>query len=187
MSVMDSRVPDGTTAAAPAVAMANVMEPLRAALRDLSTVQERGRVTEVLGTLVKAVGVRAPVGELCELRTRQQSPLRAEVLGFRGSGAILTPFGDITGLSSETEVIPTRRRFSVPTGTALLGRILDGFGDPIDGRGPVAGAKQQPVDADPPPPLRRKPITRVCETGVRAIDALSTVGQGQRVGVVAPV
>ena len=100
---------DSTTAA---------LDPFRAALRDLSTVEERGRVTEVLGTLVKAVGVQARVGELCELRTRQGTVLRAEVIGFRGNGAILTPFGDIAGLSSETEVIATRRRFTIPTGAA---------------------------------------------------------------------
>jgi len=170
-----------------ATAIAAVLDPLRAALRDLSTIEERGRVTEVLGTLVKAVGVQARIGELCELRTRQNTTLRAEVIGFRGGTAILTPFGSIAGLSSEAEVIATRRRFSVPTGAVLLGRVLDGFGNPIDGRGPVVGAKLEPVDADPPAPLLRRPISRVCETRVRAIDALLTVGVGQRVGVVAPV
>jgi type III secretion protein N (ATPase) len=75
----------------------------------------------------------------------------------------------------------------VPTGAPLLGRILDGFGHPIDDRGPLVGAKQATVDADPPPALRRRPINRICETGVRAIDALLTIGQGQRVGVMAPV
>jgi len=145
-------------------------------------------VTEVLGTLVKAVGVQARVGELCELRTRQGTVLRAEVIGFRGNGAILTPFGDIAGLSSETEVIATRRRFTIPTGAALLGRVLDGFGDPLDGRGPLAGAKSQDlVDAEPPGALLRRPVDRVCQTGIRAIDALLTIGEGQRVGVVAPV
>src|SRR5580698_8928072 len=119
--------------AMPADAIAAAVDPLRTALRDLLTVKERGRVTEVLGTLVKAVGVRATVGELCELRSRQHPTLRAEVLGFRGSSAILTPFGDITGLSSETEVVATARRFTVPVGSELLGRILDGFGNPIDG------------------------------------------------------
>lgn len=170
----------------PADAIAAAVDPLRTALRDLLTVKERGRVTEVLGTLVKAVGVRATVGELCELRSRQHPTLRAEVLGFRGSSAILTPFGDITGLSSETEVVATARRFTVPVGSGLLGRILDGFGNPIDGRGALLGTRQ-PVDADPPPALARKPISRICETGVRAIDALLTVGVGQRLGVVAPV
>jgi ATP synthase in type III secretion protein N len=164
------------------------LEPFRAALRDLSTVEERGRVTEVLGTLVKAVGVQARVGELCQLRTRQGTILRAEVIGFRGNGAILTPFGDIAGLSSETEVIATRRRFTVPTGAALLGRVLDGFGDPLDGHGPLVDVKDHDlVDADPPGALLRRPVSRVCQTGIRVIDALLTVGEGQRVGVVAPV
>jgi type III secretion protein N (ATPase) len=177
--LIDTRAPDAAVAA--------VLNPLRAALRDLSTVEERGRVTEVLGTLVKAVGVQARIGELCELRTRQNKTLRAEVIGFRGSTAILTPFGDIAGLSSEVEVVATRRRFTVSTGAALLGRVLDGFGNPIDGRGPLSAAKQECVDVDPPAALLRRPIDRVCETGVRAIDALLTVGVGQRVAVVAPV
>ena len=171
----------------PTAAIAAVLDPIRAALRDLSTVEERGRVTEVLGTLVKAVGVQARVGELCELRTRRSTTLRAEVLGFRGNGAILTPFGDIVGLSSETEVIATRRRFTVPTGPTLLGRVLDGFGNPLDGGGPLTGAKQDLVDAEPPGALLRRPIDRVCETGIRVIDAILTVGEGQRIGVVAPV
>ena len=136
---------------------------------------------------MKAVGVRASVGELCELRTRQGRALYAEVVGFRGGAAILTPFGDITGLSIDADVIATRRRFAVPTGSGLLGRVLDGFGNPLDGRGPIIGAKPEPVDADPPPALSRKPVSRVCETGVRAIDTLLSIGEGQRVGVVAPV
>lgn len=171
----------------PAAAIGAVLDPLRAALRDLATVEERGRVTEVLGTLVRAVGVQVRVGELCELRSRPNRAIRAEVVGFRGNGTILTPFGDISGLSSETEVIATHHRFTVPTGEGLLGRVLDGFGNPIDGRGPLEGGKHELVDADPPSPLARKPIERVCETGIRVIDALLTVGQGQRIAVVAPV
>jgi len=171
----------------PAVAIAAALSPLRAALRDLSTVVERGRVTEVLGTLVRATGVQVQVGELCELRSRQHVALRAEVVGFRGNSAILTPFGDISGLSNETEVIATRRRFSVPTGPGLLGRVLDGFGNPIDGLGPLHGGRPAQVDADPPAPLSRKPIASVCETGIRVVDALLTVGKGQRIAIVAPV
>lgn len=171
----------------PAAAIGAALDPLRAALRDLSTIEERGRVTEVLGTLVKAVGVQVRVGELCELRSRGNRALRAEVVGFRGNSTILTPFGDISGLSSETEVIATHRRFTVPAGPGLLGRVLDGFGNPIDGRGPLLGGRQELVDADPPSALLRKPIARVCETGIRVIDTLLTVGQGQRVAVVAPV
>jgi type III secretion protein N (ATPase) len=167
--------------------VAATLDPLRAALRGLSTVEERGRITEVLGTLVKAVGIQVSVGELCELSSRQGPALRAEVLGFRGGTAILTPFGDIAGLSSDAEVVALRRPFSVPTGPGLLGRVLDGFANPIDGRGPLTAARMEPVEADPPHPLRRRPISRACETGVRAIDALLTIGEGQRVALTAPV
>jgi len=167
--------------------MVSAVSPMRAALQSLSTVEERGRVTEVLGTLVKATGVRARVGELCELRNRDGVILRAEVIGFRGSTAILTPFGSIAGLSNQTDVIAMRRGYTTPTGPMLLGRVLDGFGNPIDGKGPLVGAKYEPVDAEPPSPLARRPVEQICETRVRAIDALLTVGRGQRLGLVAPV
>ena len=159
---------------------------LRAALRELTTVQEHGRVIEVLGPLVRAIGVQAGVGELCEVRT-QTGTLRAEVIGFRGNSAILTPLGMPTGLSSEAEVIALRRRFTAPIGRELLGRVLNGFGEPIDDRGPVAHLSQRLADAEPPPALSRRSVNRVCETRVRAIDTLITVGQGQRIGLVAPV
>jgi type III secretion protein N (ATPase) len=162
------------------------INPLRAALRDLSTIEERGRITEVLGPLVKAVGVQARIGELCELRTRDKI-LRAEVIGLRGSTLILTPFGDLSGLSTETEVAPLRCGFTVPSGSALLGRVLDGFGMPIDGGPALLDCPRVPVDADRPPPLSRRRVRQSCETRVRAIDALLPIGRGQRVAVVAPV
>lgn len=184
---MTNPTPPPATDATRTLTIARALGPLRAALHDLSTVEERGRVTEVLGTLVKAVGVKARIGELCELRMRPDLALRAELIGFRGNTAILSPFGDITGLSSEAEVVATHQRFTVPTGAALLGRVLNGFGDPIDGHGPLIAEKLGAVDADPPPALLRRPIEHVCATGVRAIDGLLTVGKGQRVGIVAPV
>lgn len=167
--------------------MASVANPLRAALQGLSTHAERGRVTEVLGTLVRAVGVQARVGELCELRAPHGTVVCAEVIGFRGATAILSPFGPIDGLCNETAVTALRRGHAVPTGHALLGRVLDGFGNPLDGRGPVAAASHAAVDADPPNALRRRPVNSMFETRVRAIDALLTVGQGQRMGLFAPV
>ena len=163
------------------------MHALRDALRDLSTVEERGRITEVLGPLVKAVGVQARIGDLCELRTRPDKVLRAEVIGLRGSTAILTPFGETAGLSNDTEVVALRQAFTVPSGHELLGRILDGFGTPMDGGASLASCKRVPVDADRPAPLTRRRIEHACETRVRAIDSMLTVGRGQRVAIVAPV
>ena len=160
---------------------------LRTALRGLKTIQMRGRVTEVLGTIVKATGVRARVGAICELRTPEGGSLRAEVAGLRGDTAILTPFGPIAGLSSQTEVICSQNVHTVPIGPQLLGRVLDGFGDPIDGLGPIAATRYTAVDVEPPNALSRRPIDSICETRVRAIDAMMTIGQGQRMAVVAPV
>lgn len=160
---------------------------MRAALRGLSTLEERGRVTEVMGTLVRAVGLRASVGELCELRMPDGRSLNAEVIGFRGSTAILAPFGEIAGLSNQTDVTVSRRRHAISAGPALLGRVLDGFGNPLDGRGPLPDGEQVLIDADPPRALSRRPIAGLCETRVRAIDSLLTAGRGQRLGVVAPV
>jgi ATP synthase in type III secretion protein N len=160
---------------------------LRSALRDLATTEAHGRVTEVLGTLLKAVGVRARVGELCELRARGQRPSLAEVVGFRGPTTILTPLEDITGICNDTEVVALRRAFTVPTGPKLIGRVLDGLGNPVDGAGPLTDAPRSNVDASPPAPLLRRPVSQVFVTGVRAIDGLLTVGQGQRMGVIAPV
>lgn len=167
--------------------MVSTLRPLRTALQGLSTVGQYGRVTEVLGTLVKAVGVQVRVGELCELRAPEGKVMRAEVIGFRGPAAILTPFGDIAGLSNATEVVALRRSYAVPTGRALLGRVLDGFGNPVDGRGALVDAPLARVDAEPPDALTRRPVDRIFETRVRAIDALTTVGRGQRMGLFAPV
>jgi len=166
---------------------ASLVSPMRAALQHISTVQERGRVTEVLGTLVRAVGIQARVGELCELRTPEGRSLCAEVIGFQGATAILTPFGELAGLSNRSEVIALRHGYRVSTGYSLLGRVLDGFGQPIDGKGALDREWSDPIDASPPDPLMRRPVSQVFETRVRAIDALLTVGRGQRMGLFAPV
>lgn len=169
------------------VTVSSVAVPLRAALQGLSTLAERGRVTEVLGTLVKAVGVQARVGELCELRAPGGRMVRAEVIGFRGATAILSPFGAMDGLCNQTAVIALRRSHAVPTGRGLLGRVLDGFGNPLDGHGPISASSYDAVDSDPPSALRRRPVSCMFETRVRAVDALLTVGEGQRMGLFAPV
>jgi len=165
----------------------SIVAPLRAAIQGVATVEERGRVTEVLGTLVRAVGIQARVGELCELRMPEGRTLSAEVIGFRGATAILTPFGDISGLSNRSEVIALRRGYRVSTGSSLLGRVLDGFGNPIDGKGALNAEWRDAIDVDPPSALTRKPVTQICETRVRAIDSLLSVGCGQRMGLFAPV
>jgi ATP synthase in type III secretion protein N len=177
-----------------------LMAPVRSALQQAMPIQFEGRVVQALGTVVRATGVDARVGEVCELHATNGRVMRAEVVGFDQNTAILSPFGELSGLSSGSHVVPLHRALDVPVGDALLGRVLDGFGEPIDGRGPLgdsrapgsvarlptAAVRRASTDAAPPEALSRRPITQRFETGVRALDALAAIGDGQRLGVFAP-
>ena len=152
----------------------------------LSSVETRGRVTELVGLLIRASVPGARVGELCLIRSPHRArPLRAEVVGFRGGEVILMPLGDIHDVSMGAEVVSTGKPLTVRVGDSLLGRVLDGLGEPADGRGPVEDAQERAIAARPPDPLRRRRVTRPLLTGVRAIDGTLTVGEGQRVGIFA--
>ena len=146
----------------------------------------RGRVSKAVGMVIEATGIQAHVGELCELVTPGEAPLLAEVVGFHDRTAILTPMGSTTGLSALTEVVPTGRGHGCPVGAALLGRVLDALGEPLDGHGPLGPHERAPVHRNPVSPLARRPIDEPLATGVRAIDGLLTLGVGQRIGVFAP-
>lgn len=147
----------------------------------------RGRVMEVLGSLVKVAGITPRIGELCALRERDGSALgTAEVVGFSGAYTYLSALGSPRALSTSVEVAPLGRRQAVTVGDGLLGRVIDGFGQPIDGRGPIEAGHSRPVDDDPPDALRRGGVDQPFLTGVRAIDGLLTCGMGQRVGIFAP-
>jgi type III secretion protein N (ATPase) len=160
---------------------------LREELEHENVLARTGRVFEVVGTLVKATGVEARVGELCELRdARGQLLQRAEVVGFGRTGAILSPFGSLTGVGEGTLVVGTGRPLVVSTGDALLGRVISGLGEPIDGLGPITCDDSRPVFADPPDPMRRAMIEQPLPTGVKIIDGLMTLGEGQRMGIFAP-
>jgi ATP synthase in type III secretion protein N len=146
-----------------------------------------GRVFEVVGTLARASGVDAKVGELCELRdARGQVLQRAEVVGFGRGGVVLSPFGSLSGIGEGTAVTGTGRPLSVAVGDGLLGRVIDGLGDPIDGLGPLDCHEFRPVIADPPDPMERAMVERPLPTGVKVIDGLMTLGEGQRMGIFAP-
>ena len=111
----------------------------------------------------------------------------AEVVGLANGEAILTPLGDMRGLSSAAEIVLRSGQDRVPYGDHLLGRVLDARMEPIDGLGPIKRQPDRPLLADSPNPMIRKPIDEVMETGVRAIDSLITLGIGQRLGVFAAV
>lgn len=159
---------------------------LARAARDVPDLVLKGRVVEATGILVKATGVDARVGEVCRLVSRHGSERTAEVVGFSRQGVLLLPYDGLDGIGASTEVVASGREHCMLLSEALLGRIVDGFGRPIDGLPAPAPAVEAGCRASPPDPLKRRPIDRPMTTGVRVIDALLTVGEGQRIGVFAP-
>jgi ATP synthase in type III secretion protein N len=150
---------------------------------------QRGKLQQAVGTLIRASGIRADVGELCRLvdhRTGQE--MKAEVIGFEGELVLMSPMGPLEGLSGSTQVIPTGQRHAVAVGDFLLGRVVDGMGETFLDDGPAMPQQgdRRVVSMPAPEPFRRRPIQDVLPVGVNAIDALLTCGVGQRVGIFAP-
>jgi type III secretion protein N (ATPase) len=151
--------------------------------------REAGRVVEVTGLVVRATCPGIRVGDLCVIEPPADAAqdggarVEAEVVGFRGAEAVLMPLGELAGVGPDALVTTTGRPLSVGVSPALLGRVLDGLGRPADGAGPVTGAVPWPVDRPAPDPLGRARVTRALPLGVRAVDALLTVGEGQRLGL----
>jgi len=144
--------------------------------------RESGRVTEVTGLVVRASVPGVRVGEIV---TFEESALEAEVVGFRGHEVVLMPLGEATGIGPDSLVTATGRPLAIAVSDGILGRVLDGLGRPIDGGGPIAGAISWPVDRPAPDPLARRRVSRPLALGVRALDGLLTVGEGQRIGLFA--
>ncbi|MCG8650829.1 MAG: type III secretion system ATPase SctN, partial [Pirellulales bacterium] len=160
---------------------------MEGALEEARPLDIKGRVVQVVGTIIKAVVPGVKIGELCLLQNpwEEDWELSAEVVGFAKEAALLTPLGELLGVSSSTEVVPTGRTHSIAVSNALLGRVLDGLGNPMDELGPIVAEKHYPVYGPPPSPMKRKPIDKPIVLGIRAIDAMLTVGEGQRMGVFA--
>nr|WP_207914985.1 FliI/YscN family ATPase [Luteimonas arsenica] len=160
------------------------------ALARVQSIERVGRVAEAYGTLIRATGLKASIGELCELRNPRGEGdasfrLSAEVVGVSKQLTLLTPLGALDGVSATTEVYASGRQAAVRVGAGLLGRILDAHGEPIDDLGPVGPTVDAPIYAASPNPLARSLIERPFSTGVRAIDTTMTAGEGQRIGIFA--
>ena len=153
------------------------------AARSLPPYQSVGRVTRLTGLMIESIGPRAKVGDRADVWTAA-GPLPAEVVGFRDGRVLLMPLGDGRQVGPGNRVVAEGRPFTIRLGAQVLGRVLDGLGRPLDG-GPDIRGEAWEVDRRPPSPLGRPVIQRPLGTGVRSIDALYTVGRGQRVGIFA--
>jgi len=145
-----------------------------------------GRIVQVVGLVAESQGPDVRVGDLCSIRYRNsESSLSAEVVGFRGDRVLLMPLGNLKDVGPGCDVLSMERPLGVRVGQALLGRVLDGLGNPLDDKGPIAASDFYPLYAEPPHPLRRKMITSPLPVGVKVIDGMLTLGTGQRIGIFA--
>ncbi len=162
------------------------LQPYISAVDWISSVEVRGRVTELTGLLIRAAVPGARIGELCLIHSPHRAKvLRAEVVGFRGSEVLLMPLGEVSDVAMGAEVVPTGSSLTIRVGENLLGRVLDGLGEPLDGLGAIEDGVEKTVSARPPYPMKRKRVTSQLKTGIRALDGLLTVGMGQRIGIFA--
>lgn len=159
---------------------------LEAELAQLPLVKINGRVAQVVGLVAESQGPDVRVGDLCRICFRDGSHgLDAEVVGFRDDRVLLMPLGDLREVGPGCDVISTNHPLEVGVGEGLLGRILDGLGEPMDDRGPLAATDFYPLYAEPPHPLRRQMVERPLSVGVRVVDGMLTLGTGQRIGIFA--
>ncbi len=161
------------------------LERVRRVLAEVEPARLSGRVKEVVGLVVQAEGLAVPVGAACEIRTADDASIPCEVVGFRDDVTLLMPLGELQGVRRGDEVACASVLQRVGVGRALLGRVIDARGNPIDGGPRVPFERLNPLHARAPHPLARERIREPLGTGIRAIDALHTCGKGQRVGIFA--
>ncbi len=161
------------------------LERSTARLAELPPPPVAGRLTRMVGLTLEASGCQAAVGDRCEIVTADDMHIGAEVVGFAGENLYLMPTGDIHGLKPGARVLPRPGTGTVGVGRGLLGRVVDGACEPLDGRGPIQVTTRVRLTGTPINPLARRRITEPLDVGVRAINGLLTVGRGQRIGLFA--
>ena len=163
------------------------LEKFNTAIEHCKSMNMIGKVVQIVGLVIECNGPNVSMGELCYVHSHfeEVEPLPAEVVGFREGYVLLMPLGETKGIGPGCQVISAQKVLQVKVGPELLGRVIDGLGNPIDGKGPILCQKEYPIQADPPAPLERPVIKDSLYVGVRAIDGLITMGQGQRIGIMA--
>ncbi|NJD37926.1 MAG: FliI/YscN family ATPase [Geobacter sp.] len=148
-------------------------------------VRLHGKVTQVVGLVIEGYCPETSVGAICEIRPKGGVPIPAEVVGFKENKTLLMPLGDLRGVGLDSLITVRRDKASLQVGPGLLGRVIDGLGQPIDDKGPLRVDEEYPIYAAPVNPMKRPPIRKPLDLGIRSINGLLTCGQGQRVGIMA--
>jgi FliI/YscN family ATPase len=159
------------------------LQPYLAQLGRLEPAPVVGRVVRAVGLLVESIGPPVSVGDICTIRPRRGAALPVEVVGFRDGRLLSVPLGDTAGIQPGDPIVAQGRALTVPIGPELLGRVIDGLGRPLDGKGPLGATGEAALAAAALNPMQREAVREPIGTGVRAIDALLTCGRGQRVGI----
>jgi flagellum-specific ATP synthase len=156
------------------------------AVRDIQPILRSGKVDKIIGMVIESTGPEVDIGTICRIySTKKEGWINAEVAGFKGNRVLLMPFEDLDGVAKGSVVESTGDMLRVPVGQGLVGRVIDGFGNPIDGAGPILCRQRYTVQNIPSNPLSRPRINEQLHMGVRAIDSLLTCGKGQRMGIFA--
>jgi flagellum-specific ATP synthase len=153
------------------------------ALERVDTYKVNGKVQKIVGMVIESSGPAASIGELCFIDNRDKKKILAEVVGFKEDRVILMPLGEMRGITPGSFVVSSEKDFSIEVGKRLVGRVLNGLGQPIDGKGELEKCEERSIHSAPPEPLKRKRIVSPFHTGIKAIDTLLTCGQGQRMGI----
>ncbi len=156
------------------------------ALREIDPIQVRGKVTNIVGLVVEGHGPGSAMGGMCEIYSRsREHSIMAEVVGFRDKRVLLMPLGDLNGIGPGSVIIARRSQPIVKVGNDMLGRIIDGMGNPLDGKGPLMLDHEMPLYGNPYNPLKKRRIDAPLDLGIRSINGILTVGKGQRMAIMA--
>jgi flagellum-specific ATP synthase len=162
------------------------LDYLGATVEGVNPILYCGQVVQVIGLVTESIGPRTILGSECDIYTQNAGRrVRAEVQGFREKRVLMMPLEDIRGIGPGSRVVAREEKAKIPVGEALLGRVIDGLGGPIDGKGTPRCANEYPIYAEPMNPMNRRRITEPLDLGIRAINGLLSVGCGQRVGIFA--